>query len=101
MYNKWLFISTTLAILELSNAAYACQFDTDCWPGSKCVKSGGSIYGICAGGLFPGNSNDETPVYSPLDPNGTVGDTCNFDVDCGPGNHCFKQNSIYGVCTRR
>lgn len=77
----------------------ACSFDTDCSPGSKCVKGTG-IYGICAGGLFPGSSHDRQPVFDPLDPNRTVGNTCSFDTDCGSGNRCSKGTSIYGTCVR-
>ena len=81
--------------------ALACSFDTDCSPGSKCVKASGQIYGVCAGGISPGNANDRQPVYSPLDPNRTTGNTCSFDIDCGPGSKCVKsQSSIYGVCLR-
>ncbi len=79
--------------------AYACQFDTDCSPGSVCLKSSGSIYGVCAGGISPGNSNDRTPVRNTLDINGTYGNTCQFDTDCGPGGSCAKSSSsIYGTC---
>lgn len=79
----------------------ACSFDTDCNPGSKCEKPTNSIYGICMGGISPGNKNDREPVYSPLDLNGTVGNTCSFDVDCGPGSKCAKsRGSIEGACVR-
>jgi hypothetical protein len=90
-----------LASLLLSTSALACSFDTDCRPGSQCLKTSGSIYGVCAGGLSPGNSNDREPVYSPLDTNRTYGNTCSFDTDCGPGGHCVKgSSSINGVCMR-
>jgi hypothetical protein len=80
----------------------ACSFDTDCNPGSKCVKPQGSIYGVCAGGISPGNKNDQQPVYAPLDVNKTYGNTCSFDTDCGPGSKCEKESgSIYGVCIRQ
>jgi len=88
-----------LVVAISASAALACQFDTDCEVGSRCVKRGG-IYGICAGGLFPGNSNDRVPVQDPLDLNQTVGNTCTFDIDCGPGNRCAKGSGIGGVCVR-
>lgn len=85
-------------MLLLSTPAMACMFNTDCAPGSRCVKHG--IYGVCAGGLNPGNNNDDRPVYAPLDPNRSVGNTCQFNTDCGPGSRCYKESGIYGVCVR-
>ena len=88
-------------ILGASSPLLGCMFDTDCYPGSKCVKPSGSIYGVCAGGTFPGNTYDKKPVYDSLDPNEKVGATCTFDVDCGPGNRCLKPGgAVYGVCVR-
>lgn len=55
------------------NLAWSCAFDTDCQPGSRCVKASGSIYGVCVGGISPGNRNDREPADSPLDPNRTYG----------------------------
>lgn len=81
--------------------AIACQFNTDCQPGSKCAKKSGSLYGICVGGISPGNQNDRQPVYAPTDPNNTYGNTCQFNTDCGPGSECIKSGSIYGTCVRR
>jgi hypothetical protein len=107
----------TLVIFMVASPSYACQFDTDCNVGSQCLKQGYSINGACVGGLNPGNANDREPVYNPLDLNsgsgntstgdarrgnrdsdGTYGDTCSFDVDCGPGGKCAKGNGIYGTC---
>jgi hypothetical protein len=94
--------SGTIALmLALSGDALACQFDTDCKPGSKCLKSSGQVNGVCAGGLQPGNKNDRKPASDPLDPNRTVGKTCQFDTNCGPGSKCMKSSgSIYGACMR-
>ena len=95
------FLLAVVMILIFQSNAAACQFNTDCNPGSKCLKASGSIYGICVGGISPGNKNDRVPVYSPLDPNRTYGNTCNFDTDCGPGSECVKSSgSISGTCMK-
>ncbi len=97
------FLQSVCFSLCMTSLVSACSFDTDCNPGSQCMKFGGSIYGVCAGGIFPGNSNDRQPVYSPLDPNQTTGKTCSFDTDCGPGSTCYKADggAVYGVCMRQ
>src|SRR4029077_16951263 len=96
-----LVISSVFSAFFISTMAWACEFDTDCEVGSKCVKPTGSLYGFCAGGLQPGNSNDQQPARDPLDPVGTSGKTCQFDVNWGPGHVCAKDpSSIYGVCLR-
>lgn len=88
--------------LLFCSAAFSCAFDLDCAPGSKCVKNPGSIYGICYGGMMPGNANDEQPVFAPLDLNGSVGNTCGFNLDCGLNMICLKQGSnLQGVCLPR
>jgi len=89
----------TAAVLLLGAAALACQFDTDCQPGSRCAKSSGSLYGVCAGGLSPGNSNDQVPVRSWNSLHEKVGDTCSFDTDCDIGGKCVKgSGALEGVC---
>ena len=94
-------IPVALVLLLFSSEVWACSFDTNCSPGSKCLKQPGQIYGVCMGGIQPGNKWDRQPVYDPLDPNRTTGNTCSFDTHCGPGSKCVKSTgSIYGVCLR-
>ena len=93
--------AVTLLVWLFPVAAFACSFDTDCSPGSVCKKAQGSIYGVCYGGMSPGNKNDREPVKAPLDLNNTYGNTCSFDTDCGPGSKCAKKNGyIEGVCLK-
>lgn len=96
-------ISTLLIALCMlvPSVTMACSFNADCDPGSRCAKASGSIYGICVGGISPGNRNDKEPVYAPLDVNGTYGNTCSFNTDCGPGSACVKEGGIEGVCMPR
>ena len=78
--------------------AVACRSDVDCMGGSKCRRSQASLYGVCAGGRFPGNAYDRQPAKDTLDPYGTVGKTCSLDSDCGLGNRCAKGSETYGAC---
>jgi len=93
-----LITALTVFLLGTPGDATACQFDTDCQVGSKCIKPSGSINGWCVGGLNPGNANDRKPARDPLDITGKKGNTCSFDTDCGPGGECVKGNGIYGTC---
>jgi len=82
----------------------ACTGDMDCQVGSKCVKSRGQMYGVCVGGMSPGNKNDQVPVYNPLEINRprTFGNTCSFNLDCGIGQKCVKElGKLDGVCLPR
>ena len=88
-----------ITAVALAASLVACQFDTDCQPGSECLKSGYNIYGSCVGGISPGNSNDKKPVKYYNDVTGKKGDTCQFNTDCGAGGKCSKSSySIYGTC---
>jgi len=98
------YIITIMFVLLIAagfySMAYACAFNTDCQPGSKCIKASGSIYGVCVEGISPGNKNDRQPVQAPLDLNRTYGNTCSFNTDCGPGSVCVKSGGIYGTCMK-
>ena len=92
------------ALLFVGATAVACDFDTDCAVGSKCVKASGDIDGVCAGGMYPGNSNDDSPKFgaesgsmTPIS-DGTKGKTCSFQADCDPDEQCVKGGNLEGVC---
>ena len=88
-----------LGLALTSGSATACSFNTDCDIGSRCVKQYGELDGVCVGGMYPGNSNDDAPVYQP---GSRRGYTCSFNTDCDVGQSCVKQSgSIDGVCMGR
>ena len=88
-----------LVLLLTSAPAFTCSFDTDCRPGSRCMKPSGSIYGYCMGGMSPGNSYDRRPARNPLDLTGKQGNTCRSSFDCGIGGTCVKgAGSLRGTC---
>ena len=80
----------------VSSVAYACQFDTDCGIGARCIKQG-RLYGFCAAGLQPGNRWDQRPVRDLY--GGSTGNTCTSSFQCGVGHKCVK-SGLYGVCVR-
>lgn len=95
MKHRWLIGLVLLA----PSATSACDFDLDCDIGSRCRS------GICVGGLWPGNDNDDAPLdrrdRPTWDLNETYGDTCDFDIDCGIGMRCAKRRgALEGVCVR-
>lgn len=90
-----------LATLAMPCVGMACISDTDCAVGSKCLKNPGALYGICSGGTNPGNDNDRQPGFDPFDPTRSIGKTCSFDKDCGPGIKCRKDTGqTKGVCAK-
>lgn len=100
---KFKLAASALVLLGVQAIAFgtmACSFDTDCSPGSKCVKPAERVIGMCTGGQFPGNRYDKIPYSDPFDPNRTAGKTCSFGIECGPGNHCQMGSGTYGVCVR-
>lgn len=91
------------ALALVSTAAVPCTFNTDCNVGSKCVKERVGQPGICVGGLEPGRPRDQPPPRDVMrdyrDLNGTRGERCSFNVECGVGAMCLKESGkLYGVC---
>ena len=83
----------------LPQQASACRWNTDCSVGSECKKERGNLKGLCVGGLSPGNDHDKDPYVDRWARTEKIGDTCNFDLDCGIGNSCIK-SGIYGTCVK-
>jgi hypothetical protein len=79
-------------------AGLACSLDSECAPGSICLKASGSASGVCIGDLSVGNQSGQPSEDVPLDPSGTSGKKCSFDTDCGTGSRCVKSSTIDGVC---
>ena len=94
---KSILFGLTLSLFALP--ALACTYDTDCSPGSKCSKPRGQMNGICTGGINPGNKNDRNPVFERGNPSSKIGNTCNYDTECGYDMKCYKKkNGFNGVC---
>jgi len=90
-----------LATLAMPCVGMACISDSDCAVGSKCLKNRGALYGICSGGMNPGNDNDRQPGFDPFDPTHSIGKTCSLDKDCGSGIKCRKDTGQRkGVCAK-
>ena len=103
-----IFAGCALIVTGRAGTSHACILTTDCEFGSTCVKASGALYGVCVGGMFPGNRNDSQPASNALDektgigkgPKGTYGNICSFDFDCGIGMQCSKSFGT-GVCVPR
>lgn len=90
-----------MPLCMMAGAASACTMTSDCEAGSRCVKTDGGLYGVCRGGRSPGNANDRRPIRAPsvFDLNGTYGNTCKFDLDCGVSSKCRRRStSALGTC---
>ena len=94
-------ILLALLLCIMPGAALACMVPSDCEGGSRCVKPDGGLYGVCRGGLAPGNANDKRPVRAPgvFDPTGAYGNTCRFAADCGLTSKCkIRRSGALGTC---
>lgn len=99
LYRAAILAALFVLLISLPCDVRACDFDLDCDVGSKCRG------GVCVGGLWPGNDNDDAPLDSFSRPawdwDETYGDTCSFDVDCSLGMRCAKaRGALEGVCVR-
>lgn len=91
-----------LLLLLLSAPAFACLTSADCEPGSRCLRPSGRLYGVCAGGLSPGDRYDRGAQQEPRRlRHGNEGATCSFNIDCWPNGVCYKEHGVYGVCLVR
>ena len=95
-YRKYVLIAA-MTVVGASGYVHACSFNTDCNPGSKCLKKVGQIYGACVGGMSPGRSSNN--IYNNPYGNSKKGDKCSYNTDCDPGSRCLKESGkMYGAC---
>ena len=80
------------ALLACIAPAYACQFNTDCGIGARCIKQNGALYGICTRGMEPGNRWDQRPVRDVY--GGSTGRTCSSSYRCGYGLKCVTSGLL-------
>lgn len=89
-------MKTLILIMLITATSIACDSNLDCAFGSRCIKSSPYNPGFCAGGMNPGNNNDNNPVYKQ---NSRQGRQCTYDTECGYGSECMKSGyNLYGVC---
>lgn len=93
-------ILISFAMLFSSNSALACIGNYDCEAGSKCIKEGTSVYGVCTKSPYSlgGAPSDSGPKEYGAE---KAGNSCYGNYDCGAGGKCVKVgNAIEGVCTK-
>ncbi|MDD5562006.1 MAG: hypothetical protein PHT50_07790 [Candidatus Omnitrophica bacterium] len=96
-----LFLTTTICLLSLS-FSLACSSDVECPGGGACIRYAGSVYGECAGSLFPVDFDDTQLIYSSLNVSQAYGNPCSVDSICAPGSVCVKASgAIYGTCMKQ
>jgi hypothetical protein len=102
MWTRYLSALFVTAAVLGTSSAWGCITPSDCAVGSRCLKKDGGIYGVCVGGLHPGNENDRRPVAKPFDADKTFGNTCSYDMDCGLKNRCLRRpGKMQGICVSR
>ncbi|MEJ6010152.1 hypothetical protein [Novosphingobium aquae] len=93
-----------IALILAPATALACNFNTDCNIGSKCMKQAGRLEGVCVGGMSPGEPPRENrDPYKWRDTSRKEsGAQCSFNTDCEVGSMCLKESGrMYGVCIKR
>jgi hypothetical protein len=80
-----LIVVTILCLI--ATPAFACVFDTDCKPGTKCMDS------VCSGvEVNTDDTDDNVPKKR------ATGKSCEDNSDCGQGSLCIKGSGLEGVC---
>ena len=78
-----------------------CMNDHECEENQRCIKTNGSFLGVCKEGQWPEKVKNKRSTFAPLDVDGTDGDACRIDKDCGFVNKCVKEtDSAFGICLR-
>jgi len=81
---------------------WACNLDSDCDLGNRCIRQPAEQYGVCAGGLDLGNDRNRGPDRPRLDVDGIEPKSCSSNQDCGVSGVCYQEaGSVGGVCVKR
>lgn len=78
------------AMMAAASPAWACLRDSDCLPPDTCHFAADAPEGLCLAqrpGALPSEATRSAgrPLGTRKD-----GDSCQFSVDCAPGQSCFK-----------
>ena len=86
-------VLTALLTGCFSTPLWACNLDTDCDIGNKCIRQPAEQYGVCAGGLDVGNDRNRGPEKPRIDVDGAEPKSCSSNQECGTWRAVYSTGS--------